>query len=186
MMILVVGCSGSGKSALAEKLCLETGDETRIYLATMQVLDAEGKKRVQRHRAMRGDKGFVTIEKEMHVDELPAEIADPMHTTVLLECVTNLVGNELYDENSRARFPDLQTDEGEERFADEVAQEIGRLSAGVHHLIAVTNRYPAEDPAYDEETRKFVRLLDLVNGRLERMAERVEDVCSGGREGEML
>lgn len=45
-MILVIGGSGSGKSAYAEKVALECQKEKRhFYLATMHVFGEEGKKR---------------------------------------------------------------------------------------------------------------------------------------------
>ncbi len=176
MMTLVLGSSSSGKSALAEALCLESGDKKRYYLATMQVLDREGRERVQRHRSMREGKGFVTLERPRSVDEALREIADPLHATVLLECVANLVGNERHAAPGEGPLPGSWAEAEEERFADRVAAQVERLSAGVHHLIAVSDDYPAEDPAYDEDTRQYVRLLQLVNLRLERMADRVLDV----------
>ena len=97
MIRLVIGTHGSGKSALAENLAMKTGDPFRIYLATMKVLDDEGKERVARHRRQREGKGFVTIEKEYGICDILERIEKPMETTLLLECVANLVGNEMYD-----------------------------------------------------------------------------------------
>ena len=53
MLILVSGGSASGKSEFAEGLVTASGLETRAYLATMQVWDAESERRVERHRRMR-------------------------------------------------------------------------------------------------------------------------------------
>ena len=58
MLILVSGGSASGKSEFAESLVTSSGLEKRIYLATMQVWDAESVRRVERHRQMRAGKGF--------------------------------------------------------------------------------------------------------------------------------
>ena len=53
-MILVIGGSGSGKSAYAEKVALECQKEKRhFYLATMHVFGEEGQKKVERHKRMR-------------------------------------------------------------------------------------------------------------------------------------
>ena len=172
MMTLVIGSSNSGKSSLAEQLCLETGDERRYYLATMQVLGPEGEARVQRHRAMREGKGFVTLERPLLVDRAILEMEDPEHCTVLLECVANLVGNTMHE--AASIFPkEAHEEAAEARFADRVTAELVQLSAGVHHLIAVTDEYPAESPDYDAETRQYVRLLALVNERLKKTADRV-------------
>ena len=62
MLILVSGGSASGKSEFAEGLVTASGLETRAYLATMQVWDAESERRVERHRRMRAGKGFATVE----------------------------------------------------------------------------------------------------------------------------
>ena len=63
MIELVYGGSGSGKSEFAEKLILDSECENRFYIATMKIFDDEGKKRVERHRKLRGNKNFITIEE---------------------------------------------------------------------------------------------------------------------------
>ena len=63
MIVFVIGGSGSGKSAYAEKRLLAMEAEKKHYIATMRVFDEEGKKRVEKHRTMRREKGFLTIEK---------------------------------------------------------------------------------------------------------------------------
>ena len=81
MLILVSGGSGSGKSAFAEDLIVSSGLETKIYVATMQVWDAEGQARVDRHRAMRAGKGFATLE----CPENLAGLTLPLGCAALLE-----------------------------------------------------------------------------------------------------
>lgn len=65
----------------------------RTYLATMQVWDAECAARVARHRAMRQQKQFATVECPRGLEA----IALPQRGTVLLEDLGNLAANELYD-----------------------------------------------------------------------------------------
>ena len=91
MLTLVLGGAASGKSAYAESLVLKTG-LPRYYLATMQVWDAECAARVEKHRKMRAQKQFETLECPLHLDRL----ALPGRGTVLLEDLGNLVANELY------------------------------------------------------------------------------------------
>ena len=69
MLTLVLGGAASGKSACAESLVLKTG-LPRYYLATMQVWDAECAARVERHRKMRAQKQFETLECPLHLDRL--------------------------------------------------------------------------------------------------------------------
>ena len=92
MLTLIIGGAASGKSAYAESLVLKTG-LPRYYLATMQVWDAECAARVEKHRKMRAEKQFETLECPLHLDHL----ALPGRGTVLLEDLGNLVANELYD-----------------------------------------------------------------------------------------
>ena len=54
MITLVIGGSGSGKSAYAEQMAVKAaGKGSLYYVATMQVYDEEGKKKVERHQKMR-------------------------------------------------------------------------------------------------------------------------------------
>ena len=89
MLILVSGGSASGKSRYAEELVVRTQAGERIYVATMQVWDAESRKRVERHRAMRAGKGFRTVERPVRLGEMPV----PEGAVVLLEDLSNLVKN---------------------------------------------------------------------------------------------
>lgn len=101
MITLVTGGSGSGKSAFAEKLVLSLTGESYIYLATMQNDgDEETNRRIARHRGMRADKGFVTVEQSMDLSK--ADI--PEGACVLLECLPNLVANEMFDGGSIDRI----------------------------------------------------------------------------------
>ncbi|MDO4488845.1 MAG: bifunctional adenosylcobinamide kinase/adenosylcobinamide-phosphate guanylyltransferase [Eubacteriales bacterium] len=74
MLVMVSGGSGSGKSSYAEKfICDIARDCSRFYLATMPVYGEEGRQIVERHRAMRADKGFTTIEQQTDIDEAVAK-----------------------------------------------------------------------------------------------------------------
>ena len=93
MFILITGGSGSGKSEFAEAQILRLSREKRIYLATMKCFDEESKKRIARHRKMRAEKQFETVEWYLNLKK--ADI--PEGSSVLLECMSNLVANEMYD-----------------------------------------------------------------------------------------
>ena len=62
MITLITGGSGSGKSAYAEKyICHvsnEKGYKEKYYIATMQVFDDEGQRKIDRHRRLRAGKGL--------------------------------------------------------------------------------------------------------------------------------
>lgn len=58
MMTLILGGSGSGKSAYAEDYLLRAaGDKKKYYIATMQIRDAEMQAKVDRHHRLRQGKG---------------------------------------------------------------------------------------------------------------------------------
>jgi adenosylcobinamide kinase/adenosylcobinamide-phosphate guanylyltransferase len=169
MIILVLGTPKSGKSLMAEELSLALNDSEKYYLATMRVMDQEGALRVEKHRKQREGKGFVTIERGREITGAVKDMAHPEAATVLLECVSNLVGNELF-ENPVWRGMSA------EQFADEMVDEIGQLAGAVHHLVIVSSVYPLSDPGYDEATVRYVTYLHAVNERLKALADEVREL----------
>ena len=60
MITLIMGGSGSGKSAYAEDYALaQAGESSKYYIATMQIYDAEWQRKEERNRTLRAGKGFV-------------------------------------------------------------------------------------------------------------------------------
>ncbi len=174
MTVLITGKPDSGKSALAEEVASGTGDDKRYYIATMRVIDEDARLRVIKHRKQREGKGFVTIEEEHGIDGVLERISDPKSSTVLLECVSNLVGNLMYDFPERLdnAAPD---DVGFEPFAKDIAGAIERLASAVSNMIIVTAEYD-DDEKFDEETRTYIKLLDAVNEKLPAFADKVYDL----------
>ena len=92
MFVLVTGGAASGKSAYAENLLLRSSASPKWYLATMLAQDAESRARVERHRAMRKGKGFLTMECPFALEKLVV----PKNSALLLECLSNLLANECF------------------------------------------------------------------------------------------
>ena len=197
MIYLVTGTPDSGKSAVAEELAVRTKDPHKIYLATMKVLDETGRKRVAKHRKQREGKGFVTIEREYGILRVLEMIEMPSETTVLLECVSNLVGNEMHDNPDRrsplrrAGSPQAGMAPAEpspsgpphgagtpEEFAEEIADEIRELAGSVHNMVIVTNEFEGGTETYDDETRLYVELLHLVNVKISAFADLKYDLLT--------
>ena len=158
MLTLVIGGAASGKSAYAESLVLKTG-LPRYYLATMQVWDAECAARVEKHRKMRAEKQFETLECPLHLDHL----ALPGRGTVLLEDLGNLVANELYDPGGAG-----------EHTAKAVLIGLERLAAGCSDLIVVSNEVFSGGADYVGDTGQYLRALAQVNNAF---AARADNVC---------
>ena len=196
MTVLVIGTSNSGKSELAERLAMETGDPCRIYLATMKVCDDEAKERVLRHREQRRGRGFETIELMYNICDVLDAVEKPSETTILLECVSNLVGNEIYDSpkgkgisyflpedtslcgEKESLHRDISIRARKEEFADRIAADIKKISEKVHNLIIVTNEYEIRGD-FDDETRVYVQLLKMVGERISTFSDKVYDVRKG-------
>ena len=62
MMTLIIGGSGSGKSEFAENYIMRQAKESqKYYIATMQIYDEEGHRKVLRHQKLREGKGLVVL-----------------------------------------------------------------------------------------------------------------------------
>ncbi len=175
MIYLVTGGSGSGKSAYAEELVLQSGNEKRYYIATMEVFGEEGKKKVERHRKLREGKGMITIERPLNLSSLVLEEwegeADGK-VTVLLECMTNLAANELFSGEAlimhRVRMA-----------AERIKEGIRRLEEQCGLLVVVSGEVFSDGIDYGEETNAYIELMGEINCWLAERAERAVEVVYG-------
>lgn len=180
MIHLITGGSASGKSVYGEKMAVEAKVRYRYYLATMRPWGEEGKARVARHRQQRLGKGFHTIEVYRNLEtvalpkrpvkekEAVSEAGLWKNTVILLECMSNLVANELFEEGG--------TDE----------EILGRIQRGIWHLqdcaaivIIITNEVFSDGCFYEAETMRYIRLLGQINRELAAMADQVTEVVYG-------
>lgn len=180
MTILIIGQPDSGKSALAERTALELSEpDERIYIACMIPFGEEGRARVERHRSMREGKGFVTIEEPFDICSALEEYAFSFSgtedllrgKTVLLECVSNLCANELFE---RHTDPD--------RAADKIINDIKQLAGMIENLVIVSNHFE-NDGSFDEETALYAEALDRINERLIPLADRYISLIDGQQGG---
>ncbi len=174
MITLVIGKADSGKSKVAEDLALSDRYRNRYYIATMKVMDEAGKARVEKHRKMREGKGFVTLEIPLYVGNAVDSMDNPEESVVLLECVANLVGNEMHEDPNMI-WMSYQGDAFEHEFALTIVERITRLADKVCDMIVVAASFEA-DPSDDEETALYKRLVDSVNNELRRIAGKVIEV----------
>lgn len=182
MTVLIIGTPDSGKSEKAEDLAMELASgsqqmngvtlQKKYYIATMIPYGEEGAKRVEKHRKLREGKGFITIEKPTAVNELIDEISDLGDSTCLLECMSNLIGNEMHGttDNSSCSMNDLR---------DRIVNSVMDLAGVAANMVIVTNSFPLEDASFDEDTRQYVRLVNLVNEQLRKKVDRVYKLCEG-------
>ena len=163
MLTLVLGGAASGKSGYAESLVLKTA-LPRYYLATMQVWDAECAARVEKHRQMRAEKQFETLECPLHL----GTVRLPARGTALLEDLGNLVANELYSPGGAGKHT-----------AEAVLAGLERLAAGCDNLIVVSNEVFSGGADYAGDTGRYLKALAQVNNALAARADHVVRVVCG-------
>ncbi len=170
MMTLIIGGSGSGKSAYAERyLDSLTGDGKKYYVATMQVFDEEGQKKIERHRRLRSGKGFLTIEQPTAIRKA-LEKMDTGKKSALLECVSNLTANEMFaGEKPKAG----------EAVAEEILGGIRNLQEQLTHLVIVSNNVFEDGRSYEEAVMEYIRAMGQINEKLAELADEVVEVVVG-------
>ena len=192
MVVLVTGGSGSGKSAFAEEylMRLSTQTETKYYIATMQPFGEESLAKIRRHQRLRAGKGFTTIEQSRDLTKAAQRIAKPsnqfqeeavtinrpensvpfIRDTALLECMSNLVANEMFAEN-KIRLRDEVT--------AQILDGIEALNSQLAHFLIVTNNVFEDGISYEETTAEYIEAMGQVNERLAAMADTVIEVVTG-------
>lgn len=170
MMTLIIGGSGSGKSAYAENYMNSISeDRKKYYIATMQIYDEEGKRKVERHRMLRGGKGFSTIEQPVDIGKA-AEKMEAEDRTALLECISNLTANEMFLEEVPGT---------EEVITEKIVGGIAVLNRELTHLVIVSNNVFEDGNVYDKTTMAYIRAMGRINQKLAEMADEVVEVVVG-------
>lgn len=202
MITLITGGSGSGKSAYAEKyICHasnEKGFKEKYYIATMQVFDDEGQRKIDRHRRLRAGKGFITIEQPRDIQDavskLQSENCLKTGRAALLECMSNLVANEMFPpvdaSDTKEAGVKKEALDGPDNMRDydntlislvskKVLKDVSILSENVAELVIVTNNVFEDGVCYDESTMNYIKAMGIVNRGLAAMAESVVEVVAG-------
>ena len=167
MLILVTGGSGSGKSAFAEDKVLSFGEAKRVYIATMHPFDEESHKRIERHRKMRAGKGFETVECYTGLKNVLLPESDKS-CVVLLECMSNLVANEMFEE---------QGAHGET--VQEIMAGVENLLGQAAHVVIVTNEIFSDAVFFDGDMDTYLKYLGKINQEIAKKADEVAEVVYG-------
>ena len=171
-MVVVYGGTSSGKSNIAESIAKEQAMGGRLYyLATMETSSKEAKRRIVRHRSLRQDKGFETIEEMYDVAGLAGELAG---SSVLLECMSNLVANILFRECGESPIAEDRL----EPLAQEIADQIVTLDKTCR-LTIVTNNIFETGYSTDAWCDGYMRLLGRVNELMAAQADCFVEVTAG-------
>ena len=164
MFTLVIGGAASGKSAYAEELILQCGKKHRTYIATMEAFDEECRLRIEKHRKMRAEKDFETVECQTNL----SQISLPEKGAVLLECMSNLAANERYSPKG----------EGENAYTA-ILEGVDFLLEQCEDLVIVTNDIFGGGSQYEGDTLSYLKLLADINKALAKKADAVCEVICG-------
>lgn len=168
MLVLVTGGSGSGKSAYAEALCVKLQEPQKeipmLYIATMFPFDEEAFRKIDRHKELRKHKNFDAIECFTGLKKV--RLSEP--TTVLLECMSNLTANEMYQE-----------DGAKERTVEEIRSGIEAITMQASNVVVVSNEIFSDGIEYDLETVRYQQYLGQINQEIARQADLVVEVVYG-------
>lgn len=164
MLTIVTGGSGSGKSAFAEDKVLAFGEVQRVYIATMHPFDEESHKRIERHRKMRAGKGFETVECYTGLKDVKL----PSGCVVLLECMSNLVANEMFEEQG-----------AHEQTVKDIISGIDELVRQAAHVVIVTNEIFSDAVVFDKEMASYLEYLGKINQAVALRADEVVEVVYG-------
>ncbi len=161
MTYFVIGGSGSGKSLFAETIINNSNLKNRTYIATMRVWDDEGQKRVEKHREMRKNKGFETLECHTNLEEI-SNFGD----CVLLEDLTNLFMNEWYGDDRESAF-------------SRVCKGLELLHQSAETFVIVANDIFTDGVNYGEETEDLLENLGKLNTFAAGLADSTFEVVCG-------
>ncbi len=158
-VVLIGGGARSGKSALAERLALETAG-SRAFLATGQALDEEMAARIARHQADRAGL-FETVEEPL---DAPGVLASCPADVLVMDCLTLWISNLLMAERDDASVE------------AEVARLVQALDRPRALTVIVSNEVGLGIVPMNALARRF---RDLVGRAHQRIASRADEVYFG-------
>ena len=194
MNILISGGAKNGKSYYAQRLAKQMAEETGhplYYIATMIPHDEEDRARIRRHVSERAGWGFETLERGTDLMGLlrPAEgeaadlgqsdavgqgqlaghgPVDP-RGAFLLDSVTALLSNEMFDEQGRF----------DKAAAERVAKDCTAFAKATGNTVFVSDYIYGDAQRYDTMTEDYRRALAAVDRQLAKVCERVVEVSAG-------
>lgn len=162
-LYLITGGARSGKSRYAEKIAWGLGENDVLYLATLETLDDEMKRRAQRHKRQR-PQSWRTVEVPL---EVARAVSESSETVILLDCLSGFVTNLLL------KYETLGEEAALEAILSSVDDLIKVLNTANKSTIVVTNEVGGGVvPAYPLG-RWYRDALGLANARVAGVADAV-------------
>ena len=161
-------CPAAAKAVFASHVSAEPAAHMVLdALGKAPLITAECAARVAKHRAMRAQKQFATVEcpQNLHLVRLPQQ------GTALLEDLGNLAANELYRSDGSCLPP--------KQAAEKMLAGIEAIAAQCNHLIIVSNEVFSGGADYAGETDLYLQALAMVNNAVAAKADAVCRVVCG-------
>lgn len=169
MNIFISGGCKNGKSYYAQELARQLADESGsplYYVATMIARDEEDRDRIRRHIEDRDGWGFETIEQGRNIKQIFDRA--PEHGTFLLDSVTALLSNEMFDGENIDTEAYLKLSEDLLYIADRAA-----------NTVFVSDSIYSDAEVYEELSEGYRRGLGYIDRALAGVCDRVIEVSYG-------
>ena len=172
MVELIIGGSSSGKSEYAEKQILALPVRIpRYYVAAMAADDPESRARIRKHQLRRQNMNFITVEQPVDIENSLRQMCHG-RKIILLECLTNLVANEMFGRLN----PQTSDPAG---IAEKICNGLSRLISPETDLFAVTDNVFEDGMIYDEMTEHYRAVLGKVSRWMAAKADIVTEAAAG-------
>lgn len=176
-LVLVTGGSRSGKSNFAESLCISQNNST-AYIATSIPFDEEMKDRVRKHKESRPNI-WHTYEIYKDIYSIIESISNK-HKTVILDCVTLLVNNLMFQydidfDNTTSK----EINEMEIYIKDQVEKLINEIEKTNLYFVIVTNELGMSLVPDNKLCRVYSDVVGRINQYIASKADEVYFVVSG-------
>jgi len=164
-VVFVIGGSRSGKTAFALGKAQEaSGENSRIYIATAQPLDAEMEERIEKHRRERGS-AWATCEEPLHLGRAVRAASRSCAVAVidrLTLWLSNLLGS------------NLDVEEAQDDFIDSL-----RIPGRLLCIFVVSNEVGMGIVPENDMARQFRDMAGRLHQRLAGLADEVYLMVAG-------
>ncbi len=188
MRVFIFGGAGSGKSEIAEKYTTLFKQTALVYAALLDPNSGgDTAERIKKHKIMRKDKGFFTVESEaesagIFIEDIYKKILDfskntPEGITILLEDLGNLTSRILFSKDGSFLSP-------EEAFKKSI-DFITKLTSISKNLVIVSNDIFLDGAGLsprllsDKGTLAYYKTMAKLNARLARDFEKSLRIVAG-------
>ncbi|CEQ19638.1 bifunctional adenosylcobalamin biosynthesis protein [[Clostridium] sordellii] len=176
-LILVTGGSRSGKSNFAESLCMDRSNST-AYIATSIPFDDEMKDRVRKHKESRSN-NWKTYEVYKDIYKNIDDISKK-HQTVILDCVTLLINNLMFEYGiDFDKCTPQEANKMEDYIKDQIEKLVIEINKTDLYFIVVTNELGMSLVPDNKLCRIYSDIVGRINQYIAKCSDEVYFVVSG-------